>query len=324
MQRMTKMRSWLLTAALALAFTAPATAQDYPNKPVRILVPFAPGGINDVAARLLAQHLSEKLGKQFLAENVPGGGGISATERVIHAAPDGYTILILSIANAVHPALYTLKYDLLKGIDPVAMVVTSPNTLAVHPDFPAKTVKEFIALAKAKPGDIPYASGGIGGSLHLGMENFKAVTKIDVLHVPFKGAGPGSIDVVAGNTKAIMSTMSSISTHIKNGKLRGLGVSLPKRSEALPDVPTFIEAGVPEYEGGNWIGIGVPAGTPKAIIDLLHKEVSAIQDKPEVQKQMIDRGAFVQKMSPAEFRSHIEKETAKWGKVVKDAGIQPQ
>ena len=317
-------RSLLMGAALALALAAPTAAQDYPNKPVRILVPFAPGGINDVAARLLAQHLSEKLGKQFIAENVPGGGGISATERVIHSAPDGYTILILSIANAVHPALYTLKYDLLKGIDPVAMVVTSPNTLAVHPDFPAKTVQEFIALAKAKPGDIPYASGGIGGSLHLGMENFKAVTKIDVLHVPFKGAGPGGIDVVAGNTKAIMSTLSSVSTHLKNGKLRGLGVATQKRTEAHPDIPTFIEAGVPEYQGGNWIGIGVPVGTPKAIIDLLQKEVAAIQARPDVQKQMIDRGAEVLQMGPAEFRTHIEKETAKWGKVVKDAGIQPQ
>ena len=322
---MTGMRSLLLTAAgLALAFTATAAAQDYPTKPVRILVPFAPGGINDVAARLVATHLSEKLGKQFIVENKPGGGGISATEQAIHSPPDGYTILILSIANAVHPALYQLKYDLLKGIEPVALVVTSPNTLAVHPDFPTKTVKEFIALAKAKPGEIQYASGGIGGSLHLGMENFKAVTKIDLLHIPFKGAGPGSIDVIAGNTKAIMSTMSSISTHIKNGKLRGLGVSLPKRAEALPDVPTFIEAGLPEYEGGNWIGIGVPAGTPKAIIELLHREVAAIQDKPDVQKQMIDRGAWAQKMSTTEFRSHIEKETAKWGKVVKDAGIQAQ
>jgi tripartite-type tricarboxylate transporter receptor subunit TctC len=317
-------RSLLTAACLALALTATAAAQDYPNKPVRIVVPFAPGGINDVAARLLAQHLSEKLGKQFIAENMPGGGGISATERVIHAPPDGYNILIVSIANAVHPAMYKLKYDFLKGIEPVAMVVTSPNTLAVHPDLPVKTVKEFIALAKAKPGEIQYASGGIGGSLHLGMENFKVVTKIDVLHVPFKGAGPGTIDVIAGNTKAVMSTLSSVSGHLKNEKLRGLGISAPKRVEAFPNIPTFIEAGVPEYEGGNWIGIGVPTGTPKAIIDLLNKEVAAIQAKPDVQKQMGDRGAFVLTMSPAELRSHIEKETAKWGKVVKDAGIQPQ
>jgi tripartite-type tricarboxylate transporter receptor subunit TctC len=318
-------RSLLLTAAsLVLAITATATAQDYPTKPVRIVVPFAAGGLNDVAARLVAQHLSEKLGKQFIVENRPGGGGISATEQVIHAAPDGYTILILSIANAVHPAMYKLKYDLLKEIDPIAMIITSPNTLAVNPALPAKTVKEFIALAKAKPGDIQYASGGIGGSLHLGMENFKSITGIDVLHVPFKGAGPGTIDVIAGNTKAVMSSLSSVAGHLKNEKLRGLAVSLPKRAAAFPNMPTFIEAGVPEYEGGNWIGIGVPAGTPKAIVDLLNKEVATIQGKPEVQKQMTDRGAFVQTMSPTQFRSHIEKETAKWGKVVKDAGIQPQ
>jgi tripartite-type tricarboxylate transporter receptor subunit TctC len=318
-------RSLLLTAAsLMLAVTATAIAQDYPTKPVRIVVPFAAGGLNDVAARLVAQHLSEKLGKQFIAENRPGGGGISATEQVIHAAPDGYTILILSIANAVHPAMYKLKYDLLKSIDPVAMIITSPNTLAVNPALPAKTVKEFIALAKAKPGDIQYASGGIGGSLHLGMENFKSITGIDVLHVPFKGAGPGTIDVIAGNTKAVMSSLSSVAGHLKNEKLRGLAVSLPKRAEAFPNIPTFIEAGVPDYEGGNWIGIGVPAGTSKAIVDLLNKEITAIQQKPEVQKQMADRGAFIQTMTPAQFRSHIEKETAKWGKVVKDAGIQPQ
>jgi tripartite-type tricarboxylate transporter receptor subunit TctC len=322
---MTGRRSLLLAAAtLALAWTGPATAQEYPTKPVRIVVPFAPGGINDVAARLLAQHLSERIGKQFIAENMPGGGGVSATERVIHAAPDGYNILILSIANAVHPAIYKLRYDLLKSIDPVAMVVTSPNTLGVNVDFPAKTVKEFIALAKAKPGDIHYASGGIGGSLHLGMENFRALVGINVVHVPFKGAGPGTIDVIAGNTKAVMSTLSSVSGHYKNGKLRGLAVTGSKRAEAFPDIPTFAEAGVPEYDGGNWIGIGVPAGTPKAIVDLLAREVAAIQDKPEIQKQMVDRGAQVMKMGPAEFRAHIAKETEKWGKVVKDAGVQAQ
>jgi tripartite-type tricarboxylate transporter receptor subunit TctC len=156
------------------------------------------------------------------------------------------------------------------------------------------------------------------------MENFKAVAQIDLLHVPFKGAGPGTIDVIAGNTKAVMSTLSSVSTHYKNNKLRGLAVSSPKRTEAFPDLPTFIEAGVPEYIGGNWIGIAVPAATPKPIVELLHREVAAIQDKPEVQKQMIERGAFVEKMNPAEFRGYIEKETAKWTKVVKDAGIQAQ
>lgn len=321
---MSRIRSLLAVAGLALAFTASAAAQDYPTKPVRILIPFAPGGLNDVIARLVATHLSERLGKQFIAENRPGGGGVTATEQAVHSPNDGYVLNILSIANAVHPAIYKLKYDLLKSIDPVAMVATSPNTLAVNNDLPAKTVKEFIALAKAKPGDIQYASGGIGGSLHLGMENFKTIAGIDILHIPFKGAGPGTIDVIAGNTKAVMSSLSSVATHMRSGKLRGLAVSLPKRTEAFPDLPTFIEAGVPEYEGGNWIGIGAPAGTPKPIVDKLNKEIAMILDKPEVQKQMLARGVFVRKMSPAEFRSHIEKETAKWGKVVKDAGIKAQ
>jgi tripartite-type tricarboxylate transporter receptor subunit TctC len=322
---MAKIRSLLLTAAgLALAFTAAAQAQEYPTKPVRILVPFAPGGINDVAARLVATHLSERLGKQFLVENKPGGGGITATEQAVNSPPDGYLLIILSIANAVHPAMHKLNYDVQKGIEPIAMIVTSPNTLGVHPDVPVKTVKEFIALAKSKPGELQYASGGIGGSLHLGMEYFKVVANVDLLHVPFRGAGPGAIDVIAGNTKAIMSTMSSISTHIKNGKIRGLAVSAPTRAEALPDVPTFIEAGLPEYEGGNWIGIGAPAGTPKPIVEKLHREIAAIQDSPQVQKQMIDRGAAVLKMSPAEFRTHIDKELEKWGRVVRAAGIKAQ
>ena len=186
-------------------------------------------------------------------------------------------------------------------------------------------MKEFIALAKAKPGDIQYASGGIGGSLHLGMENFKAVTKIDVLHVPFKGAGPGTDRRDRRQHQGRhVDAVERFDGHLRTESCAGSACALPKRVEAFPDIPTFIEAGVPEYEGGNWIGIGVPAGTPKAIIDLLHKEVAAIQAKPDVQKQMGDRGAFVLTMSPAEFRSHIEKETAKWGKVVKDAGIQPQ
>jgi tripartite-type tricarboxylate transporter receptor subunit TctC len=322
---MTNIRSMMLACALAMLAVAPApvAADDYPTKPVRIIIPFAPGGINDVAGRVVATHLSERLGKQFIPENKTGAGGVVGTELASKSPADGYTITVVSIANALQPALYKLNYDPHKAFDAVAMFVTSPNTLAINQDVPAKTLQEFIAYARSKPGDLQYASGGIGGSLHLGMELFKLVTKTDMLHVPFRGAGPGMIDVIAGNTKAVMSTLSSVSGHLKNGKLRGLAVSLPKRADAFPDLPTFAEAGV-DYQGGNWIGIGVPAGTPKAVIDLLNKEIAAVQAKPEVQKQMVNRGAFVQTMTPAEFRAHIEKETAKWGKVVKDAGIQPQ
>jgi tripartite-type tricarboxylate transporter receptor subunit TctC len=310
--------------AAVLAFAAPAAAGDYPDRPVHIIIPFAPGGINDVAARVVATHLSEKLGKQFIAENKTGAGGVVGTELAANSPADGYTIAVTSIANAVHPALYKLPYDPHKAFDPVALFVTSPNTLAIHPSLPAKNLKEFIALAKSKPGDIQYASGGVGGSLHLGMELFKQVAKVDLLHVPFRGAGPAGIDVVAGNTKAIMATTSSLAAHIRSGKLHGLAISTTKRIKALPDLPTFSEAGLPEYKGGNWIGFSVPAGTPKPIIELLHKELSAVQDMPEVQQQFENRGAFIEKMSPAEFGEFIESEMTKWAKVVKEANIKAQ
>jgi tripartite-type tricarboxylate transporter receptor subunit TctC len=314
----------LAAAAAALALAGPAAADDYPNRPVRIIIPFAPGGINDVAARVVATHLSERLGKQFIADNKTGAGGMVGTELASQAAPDGYTITVVSIANAVHPALYKLSYDPQKAFDAVAMFVTSPNTLAVNPQLPTQTLKEFIALAKAKPGDIQYASGGVGGSLHLGMELFKIVAGVDLLHVPFRGAGPAAIDVIAGNTKAVMATTSSLSAHVRNGKLRGLAVSAKKRLPAEPDVPTFIEAGLPAYEGSNWIGFAVPAGTPKPIVEKLHAEIAATQDMPDVQKQFENRGAQVEKMSLAEFAAFIEAEMVKWGRVVKEAGIKAQ
>jgi tripartite-type tricarboxylate transporter receptor subunit TctC len=319
------MRSVLLTVAgLLFALTPAKAADDYPNKPVRIIIPFAPGGINDVAGRVVATHLSNRLGKQFVAENRTGAGGVVGTELAANAPPDGYTITVVSIANALQPWLYKLPYDPHKAFDPVAMFVTSPNTLAINQQVPAKNLQEFIALVKSKPGEIAYASGGIGGSLHLAMELFKIVAKVDMLHVPFRGAGPASIDVIAGNTKAMLSTTSSVAAHIRGGKLRGLAVASPTRLAALPDLPTFSEAGLPEYKGGNWIGFAVPAGTPKAIVDKLHKEIMAIQDIPEVQQQFLNRGAQVERMDPAQFRAYIESEIAKWGDVVKKVGIKAQ
>jgi tripartite-type tricarboxylate transporter receptor subunit TctC len=314
----------LKTAGLVLALTTAVAAQDYPAKPVRVVIPFAPGGLNDIIGRVIAAHLTERLGKQFIPENRTGAGGVVGTEMVANAPADGYTLTIASIANALQPALYKLSYDPIKAFNPVAMFATSPNALAVNPELPAKTVKEFIALAKAKPGDIQYASGGVGGSLHLGMELFKIVTGIDLLHIPFRGAGPASIDVIAGNTKAIMSSTSSVSAHMRSGKLRGLAVSMPKRIDAFPELPTFIEAGVPQYEGGNWIGIAAPAGTPKEIVALLHKEISALQDKADVVNQMANRGVYMLKMSPAEFGAYMQSEMDKWGRVVKEKDIKAQ
>jgi len=325
MSRIKPVLTVLICTVVALfAATNVVKADDYPNKPVRIIVPFSPGGINDVAARVVATHLTKRLGKQFIVDNKAGAGGVVGTEIATQAPPDGYTMSVVSIANAIHPAIYKLRYDPLKSLDMVSMFITSPNVLAVNPELPVKNVKEFVAYLKSKPGELSYASGGVGGSLHLGMELFKVVTGTDMLHIPFKGAGPARIDVIAGNNKAIMATASTLAAAVRSKQLRGLGVSGSKRLAALPDVPTFTEAGLPQYQGGNWIGFAVPAGTPKAIVDKLHKEIAAIQNLPEVQKQFENRGAGVEKMSPAEMDAFYKEEIAKWGDVVKKAGIKAQ
>jgi tripartite-type tricarboxylate transporter receptor subunit TctC len=322
---MTAMRMLLAVASIVIALAMPAVAtDDYPARPVRIVIPFDPGGINETGARIVANHLSERLGKQFLTEFKPGAGGMVGTEFASRAAPDGYTIAVISVANAVHPALYKLTYDLRKAFEPVAMLLSSPNTLAVHPSLPAATLKEFVALAKSKPGDIQYASAGVGGSLHLGMELFRMQAGIEMLHVPFRGAGPAAIDVVAGNTKAVMSSTSTLSPHVRAGKLRGLGVSSKARLPSQPDVPTFIEAGMPEYDAGNWIGFAVPTGTPKSIVEKLQKEIAAILELPDVQKQFENRGASAEKMTAAAFGAYIDAELAKWGQVVRDAKVKAE
>jgi tripartite-type tricarboxylate transporter receptor subunit TctC len=322
---MTKFQSRLLAiAGFALALTAPATAQEYPTKQVRIIVPFAPGGINDVVGRVIATHLTERFGRQVIVENRTGAGGVVGTELVANSPKDGYTLLIVSIAHAVNPWLYKLNYDPAKSFVPIAPVVSSANALAVNLDLPAKSVKEFVALAKQQPGKIQYASGGVGGSLHLAMELFKLTAGIDLLHVPFRGAGPAIIDVVGGHTKAINATIATLSPHIRGGKLRALGVSGKTRSAALPDVPTIEEGGVPGYDAGNWVGIAAPAGTPAAVVARLHKEISGMLDQPAIQKQLTADGSVIMRMSSAEFASYMDKEMAKWGKVVKQAGIKAQ
>jgi tripartite-type tricarboxylate transporter receptor subunit TctC len=315
-------RSLVAGLAALIGWAAPAMAQDYPTKPVRIIVPFDPGGINDVAARVVATHLTQRLGKQVIVENKPGAGGVVGTELGAAAAPDGYTLVSVSVANAVHPALYKLRFDPLKSFDMVSMFIDSPNVLAVNAAVPAKNLKEFIDLVKAKPDDFSYASGGVGGSLHLGMELFLLVSKTKMLHIPFRGGGPAAIDTIAGNTKAIVATSSTVNAGIASGQLRGLAVSAKQRLPALPDVPTFAEAGLPEYEAGNWIGFAVPAGTPKPIVERLHKEIAAIQDMPEVKRDFVNRGADVVKMNPAELQAYYEKQIATWRDVVKAGGIK--
>jgi tripartite-type tricarboxylate transporter receptor subunit TctC len=273
---------------------------------------------------MIATHLTERLGKQFIVENRTGAGGIVGTELVANAPKDGYTLLIVSIAHALHPALYKLSYDPIKAFAPITVFASSPNVLAVNNDLPVKSVSEFVALAKAKPGELQYASGGVGGSLHLGFELFKQMAGIDVLHVPFRGAGPAIIDVVGGHTKAIIATVTTIAPHVRSGKLKALGVSGTRRSSVLPEVPTIHESGVPGYEAGNWIGIVAPAGTPEAIVALLNKEIALIQDNAELQKRLANDGADVVKTSPAEFGAYMEKEIDKWGRVIKERGIKAE
>ncbi len=323
---MPKLRSLLLTAAgLLVACTTMAAAQaDYPNRPVRLIIPFPPGGSNDVVGRMIGDQLSKQLGKQVIIDNRAGAGGVIGTELAAHATPDGYTILVISLAHAVNPWLYKLPYDPIKAFVPIGVMGSGPNVVVVHPDLPVHSIKELVALAKQKPGDLQYASAGIGSFQHLGAELFKLEANVDILHVPFKGGGPAMIDVVGGHTKVMFSSLVQTTPHIKTGKLRAIGVGSKERSKVLPDVPSVAEAGVPTYEAVNWWGIVAPAGTPQPIIDKLHAALTASQDTPEVEKQFASEGATVVKKSPAEFGAFMVSEMNKWEQVVKKGGIKAE
>jgi tripartite-type tricarboxylate transporter receptor subunit TctC len=311
-------------AALWFALTGAAVAQDYPNRPVRLVVPFPPGGINDIVARVIAQNLGERLGKQVVVDNRGGAGGVVGAEIVANAPKDGHTLLIVSLATAVNPWLYTLPYDPLKSFAPISMLVAAPNVVTINPGLPVNNIKELVALAKQKPGDLQYASSGVGTFLHLAGELFKITAGVDILHIPFRGAGPALIDVVGGHTKLAFGSVTSSIPHIRGGKLRPLGVGSTKRSPTLPDVPTVIEAGLPGYEAANWIGLVATGGTPEPIVARLHKEITEIMASPEVQKLFAAEGADIVYMTSAEFGAYSADEIVKWGRVVKQAGIKAQ
>jgi tripartite-type tricarboxylate transporter receptor subunit TctC len=311
----------LQAAAVLLALTAGAAADDYPNKPIRLIIPFPPGGSNDVVGRLVARHLSDALGQQVFVDNRGGAGGTIGTDTAAKAAPDGYTLLVISLAHAVNPWLYKLPYDHDKAFVPVASFGSGTNVLTVNPDLPVHSVKELIALAKAKPGELNYASAGVGSFQHLGGELFKLLAGVDIVHVPFRGGGPAMIDVMGGHTKIVFSSLIQTTPHVKSGQLRALATGGAKRNPVMPDVPTIAEAGVPGYEANNWWGMLAPAGTPPAIVEKLNKAVSAALDAPELQQQFAKEGASVVKMSPDEFGKYIVAETAKWGRVVKEGHI---
>jgi tripartite-type tricarboxylate transporter receptor subunit TctC len=322
---MPRLRFLLAAAGFVLASSCAAFAQaDYPNRPVRLIIPFPPGGSNDVVGRMIGEQLGKQLGKQVVIDNRAGAGGVVGTEIASHAAPDGYTILVISLAHAVNPWLYKLPYDPIKAFAPIGVMGSGPNVVAVNPQLPVKSIKELIALAKSKPGDIQYASAGIGSFQHLGGELFKLEAGVDMLHVPFKGGGPSMIDVIGGHTKVVFSSLVQTTPHLKSGKLRALGVGSKERSKVLPDVPSVSEAGVPAYEAVNWWGIVAPAGTPQPIIDRLHKALTAAQDSPEVEKQFASEGAVVIKKTPTEFGAFMVSEMKKWEQVVKKGGIKAQ
>ena len=314
----------LKTVGLLLALTTMAAAQEYPTKPVRLIIPFPPGGSNDVVGRVFAQQMSENLGKQVVVDNRgAGAGGIVGTEVVANSPKDGYTIGIISLAHAVNPWLYKLPYDPIKGFTPVGILGSGPAVLSVNPDLPVHSVKELVDLAKKEPGKLQYASAGIGSFQHLAAELFKLVAKVDILHIPFKGGGPAMIDVMGGHTKVLFSSLVQTTPHLRSGKLRGLGIASAKRNPVVPDLPPVAEA-VPRYEAVNWWGIVVPAGTPAPIVERLHKAIEAAQNSPELQKQFANEGAEVIKMSSTEFGAYMVSEMNKWERVVKEGGIKAE
>jgi tripartite-type tricarboxylate transporter receptor subunit TctC len=312
--------------ALAFAFAAGmAGAQSYPGKPVRLIVPFPPGGSNDIVGRMIAAQLGERLNHPVVVENKAGAGGVLGTDAAAKAPPDGYTLLLISVAYCFNPSLYkNLPYDQDKAFAPVSILATGPVALTVNPDVPVSSARELIALAKAKPGTLNYASAGVGSLQHLAGAFFMSLAGIDVVHVPYKGGGPAMADVIAGQAQIVMPSMIQVLPYVKSGRLKLLGTSGAKRSTVLPDVPTISESGLPGYEAYNWWGILAPAGTPGPVIDKLHRELTAVLDSRETGKRFESEGAEAVRMSPAEFGRFIASETAKWAKASKDAGIRAE
>jgi tripartite-type tricarboxylate transporter receptor subunit TctC len=304
------------------AATHPALAQDYPNRPVRWVVGYPAGGTTDILARIVGQRLSEKLGQQFVVENKPGAGNNIATESVVNATPDGYTILLVNPANGINASLYTkLSFNFIKDILPVVGLIRVPNVMEVHPSVPAKTVAEFIEYAKANPGKINMASSGNGTSIHLSGELFMAMTGVKMTHVPYRGSAPALTDMLSGQVQVIFDNMPSSIQHVKAGSLRALAVTTAVRAEALPDVPTVGDT-VKGYEASAWFGIGVPKGTPRAIIDKLNKEVNAVLAEPAMKAKLAEMGGIYMNGTPEEFGKIVESETEKWAKVVQFSGAK--
>jgi tripartite-type tricarboxylate transporter receptor subunit TctC len=319
-------RKFLYLAAGAAALPAMsrvAMAQAYPSRPVRIVVPFAAGGATDIIARLIGQWLSERLGQQFVIENRPGAGSNIGTEVVVNAPPDGYTLLLVGASSAINATLYErLSFNFLRDITPVAGVISIPFIMAVNPSFPAKTVSEFIAYAKANPGKVNMASGGNGTAGHLSGELFKMMAGVNLVHVPYRGEAPALTDMLGGQVQAMFGTVPASIEYVRASKLRPLAVTSARRSEVLPDLPTVGDF-VPGYETSAWAGVGAPKNTPADIVDRLNKEINAVLADSKSKARLADFGASLLAGSPADFGRFLADEVEKWGKVVKFSGAKP-
>ena len=312
--------------AMAGALAAPVVlAQAYPAKAIRVIVPSSPGGGTDILARVIAARLTEAWGQQVVVENRAGAGQMIGIELAAKAAPDGYSLLMAASTLAINPVMYKkVPYDALRDFAPITQAAALPNILVAHPSLPVKNVKELVALAKARPGQLVYASAGHGTSPHLSFELFLYMTGTKMIHGPYKGTGPGAVDTVAGQVQLMMPNLLTALPHVKSGRLRALGVTSAKRSAGVPDVPTIAQAGVPGYEAIQWYGLLAPAGTPREIVTKLHGEIVKILAAPDTREKLSSDGAEPVGSTPEQFAAFIRAETEKWGKVVKAAGIQPE
>ena len=319
----TKISMTLAVAILSLSGTEAAWAQAYPSKPVRIIVPFAAGGPADIYARAIGQKLQESLGQAFVIDDRPGAGAVIGTEAVAKSPADGYTLLMMSNTHTVNESLLKTKpYDLMRDFAPIAPVNYSDLLMVVHPSVSANTLKEFLDLAKAKPGALNYASSGPGTPYHMAGELFKSMAGVNVVHVPYKGSAGARTDVMGGQVQMMFDAVTTMAPLVRSGKLRALGTTGLTRSSVLPDVPTVTEAGVPNYEVTIWLGIMAPAGTPKAIIDKLNTEINKILANPEINEAWAKQGATTMNMTPEQFGKHLRADIEKWARIVKLADIR--
>lgn len=321
MKTMTAMASFA-SAVLLLSLTATAVAQPYPNKPIRFMVGFPPGGTNDIVARALAQKLTENMGQSLVVENRGGANTAIATELMARAAPDGYIILLNAPGHATNPALMKLSFDPVRDFAFISLVAESQNLVAAHPSFPPQGVQELIAFSRKRPGEINYASSGTGTTVHLSAELFQYMAGVKWVHIPYKGGGPAVIELIAGHTSLMFGNVPTVIQHARSGKLRPLAVTGARRSSAAPDIPTVAESGLPGFEVTNWYGVSAPARTPRAIVEQLHGEIVRALNSPDLRERLISQGADPVGNTPEQYTAYIRNEIAKWAKVIQAAGIK--